>query len=52
MMQRVFGRDWQIAFLFIAPIVILMTVFIAWPFFKALYTSMTIRTLARETKFV
>ena len=23
MMQRVFGRDWQIAFLFIAPIVIL-----------------------------
>ncbi|MCE7987720.1 MAG: ABC transporter permease subunit [Caldilinea sp. CFX5] len=52
MMQRVFGRDWQIAFLFIAPIVILMTVFIGWPFFKALYTSMTIRTLARETKFV
>ena len=52
MMQRIFGRDWQIAFLFIAPIVILMTVFIGWPFFKALYTSMTIRTLARETKFV
>lgn len=51
-MQRIFGRDWQIAFLFIAPIVILMTLFIGWPFFKALYTSMTIRTLARETKFV
>ncbi|MBX3014267.1 MAG: ABC transporter permease subunit [Caldilineaceae bacterium] len=51
-MQRIFGRDWKIAFLFIAPIVILMTVFIGWPFFKALYTSMTIRTLARETKFV
>jgi len=52
MMQRIFGRDWQIAFLFMAPIVILMTLFIGWPFFKALYTSMTIRTLARETKFV
>lgn len=52
LMQRIFGRDWQIAFLFIAPIVILMTLFIGWPFFKALYTSMTIRTLARETKFV
>jgi len=51
-LQRIFGRDWQIAFLFLAPIVILMTLFIGWPFFKALYTSMTIRTLARETKFV
>ena len=52
LMRRLFGRDWQIAFLFILPIVILMTVFIAWPFGKALYTSMTIRTLARETRFV
>lgn len=51
-MERIFGRDWKIAFLFIAPIVILMTLFIGWPFFKALYTSMTIRTLARETRFV
>ena len=51
-MQRIFGRDWQIAFLFMAPIVILMTLFIGWPFLKALYTSMTIRTLARETQFV
>lgn len=51
-LQRIFGPDWQIAFLFMAPIVILMTLFIGWPFFKALYTSMTIRTLARETQFV
>jgi len=51
-MERIFGRDWKIAFLFVAPIVILMTLFIGWPFFKALYTSMTIRTLARETRFV
>ncbi|MEZ4676643.1 MAG: hypothetical protein R2932_20695 [Caldilineaceae bacterium] len=51
-MQRIFGRDWQIAFLFLAPIVILMTLFIGWPFLKALYTSMTIRTLARREEFV
>ncbi len=37
-MQRMFGRDWLIALLFLAPIVILMTVFIAWPFIRrALY---------------
>ncbi len=44
-MQRIFGTDWKIAFAFIAPIVILMVFFIAWPFIKALYTSMTIYSL-------
>ncbi len=48
-MRRVFGRDWQIAFVFIAPIVVLMTLFIAWPFIRALYTSMTIRNMATRT---
>lgn len=48
-MRRVFGPDWQIAFTFIAPIVILMTVFIAWPFIDAAYTSLTIRNLATRT---
>jgi multiple sugar transport system permease protein len=52
-LQRVLGRDWKIAFAFIAPIVILMVLFIAWPFLKALYTSMTIRNMAkREDVFV
>ena len=52
-LRRILGRDWKIAFAFIAPIVILMTLFIAWPFVKALYTSMTIRNLAtRENVFV
>ncbi|MEZ4560947.1 MAG: hypothetical protein R2854_31685 [Caldilineaceae bacterium] len=37
---------------FILPIIILMTIFIAWPFIRAIFTSMTIRTMARETKFV
>jgi multiple sugar transport system permease protein len=52
-MRRIFGRDWKIAFIFMAPIVLLMTVFIAWPFIDALYTSMTIRNLAtRQDQFV
>lgn len=52
-LRRIFGRDWKIAFLFVAPIVILMTVFIAWPFIRAIYTSMTIRNLAtRSDQFV
>ncbi len=51
--RRLLGPDWQIAFLFIAPIILLMTLFIAWPFLKAIYTSMTIRNLAlREDQFV
>lgn len=51
-MRRLLGRDWQIAFLFISPIIVVMLLFIAWPFVDAIYTSMTIRTLARETRFV
>jgi multiple sugar transport system permease protein len=48
-LRRVFGRDWKIGFAFIAPIVLLMTVFIAWPFIRALYTSMTIRNVTTRT---
>ena len=50
--RRLLGPDWKIAIPFVLPIIILMTVFIAWPFLKAAYTSMTIRTMARETRFV
>lgn len=48
-MRRLFGRDWRIGFTFIAPIILLMVVFIAWPFIRALYTSMTIRNVATRT---
>lgn len=48
-LRRLFGRDWKIGFVFIAPIVLLMTVFIAWPFIRALYTSMTIRNVTTRT---
>ena len=50
--RRLFGPDWQIAFPFVIPMVVLMLLFIAWPFLQAIYTSMTIRTLSRETRFV
>ena len=50
--QSPLGRDWKLAYLFIAPIVILILLFIAWPFVRAIYTSMTVRTLQRVTKFV
>jgi multiple sugar transport system permease protein len=50
--RRLLGRDWRIALPFIAPIVILMLVFIAWPFLQAVYTSMTARSIGREVRFV
>ncbi len=48
-MQQLFGRDWQLAFMFIAPIVILMLTLVAWPFIKAIYTSMTIYSIKDRT---
>ena len=48
-MQRIFGRDWKIAFVFMAPIVILMVTLVAWPFLKAIYTSMTIYSIKDRT---
>ena len=49
-LRRILGRDWKIAFVFIAPVVLLMTVLIAWPFIKALYTSLTIQNMATRTQ--
>ena len=48
-LQRILGRDWKLAFVFIAPIVVLMVLFIAWPFLRAIYTSMTIRDITTRT---
>jgi multiple sugar transport system permease protein len=50
--HKILGRDWKIAFAFIAPIVILLVLFIAWPFFRALVISLTVRTARGETRFV
>ncbi|CAN5821230.1 ABC transporter permease subunit [soil metagenome] len=51
-LRRILGPDWQIAFPFILPVALLMVVFIAWPFVQAIYTSMTVRMLSRQTRFV
>ncbi len=51
-LRRRLGRDWQIALVFVMPILILLLLFIAWPFIEAIYTSMTVRTVARVNRFV
>lgn len=40
-LRRALGRDWGIAYSFVAPAVILMGGLIAYPFLRALYTSFT-----------
>lgn len=42
------GKDWKIAFLFVAPIVALMAVLIFWPFINAILLSLTVRQNRRE----
>lgn len=43
-----FGKDWKIAALFMAPIIILMIGLILWPFLNAIGLSMTVRQNRRE----
>jgi ABC-type sugar transport system permease subunit len=40
-LRKVMGADWQLGFLFIAPIVILVLALVAYPFSYAIYLSMT-----------
>jgi multiple sugar transport system permease protein len=51
-LRQTLGRDWKIAFTFIAPIIILLLLFIAWPFARALFISMTARSVRGETRFI
>jgi len=46
------GPDWRLAYPFIAPILIFLLLFIAWPFLRAVYISMTVRSVRREVRFV
>ena len=46
--ERALGKDWKIAFLFVAPIVILMATLIFWPFVNAIFLSLTVRQNRRE----
>lgn len=51
-LHRVLGRDWAVGIPFLLPIIVLLMLFIAWPFLRAIFISMTVRTVSRETKFV
>jgi multiple sugar transport system permease protein len=51
-LQRILGRDWQVAWPFIAPVVALMVGFIAWPLVEAVVISFTARTIRGEQYWV
>jgi multiple sugar transport system permease protein len=51
-MRTLFGRDWQVALPFIAPLVIIMVGLILWPFLNAVWLSFTVRNIRREEVFV
>jgi len=51
-LRRLLGQDWQIAIVFVAPMVLLMLVLIAYPFLDALRLSFTTRTLTKPENFV
>lgn len=51
-LERWFGKDWKMAVLFMAPIVILMAGLILWPFVNAVLLSFTTRNIARQDVFV
>jgi multiple sugar transport system permease protein len=47
-----FGRDWKVAFPFLAPLVIIMGGLILWPFLNAVWLSFTVRNIRRQEVFV
>ncbi len=51
-LDRILGRDWQVALPFVAPIVILMVAFIAWPLVEAVFISFTARSIRGEQYWV
>ena len=51
-LQRILGRDWGVAYLFMVPTVILMGGIIAFPFLRAFYISFTNTTTLQIGPFV
>lgn len=47
-LERMLGKDWKIALLFMAPILVLMVGLIFWPFVNAIYMSTTVRQSRQE----
>lgn len=50
--RRAFGPDWNVALPFILPLVLLLAILIAWPFFKAIQLSFTTRQLTDPQHYV
>jgi multiple sugar transport system permease protein len=51
-LERIFGKDWKIATVFVAPMVLLMLGLILYPFLNAIYLSMFTRNIQRQEVFV
>jgi ABC-type sugar transport system permease subunit len=51
-MRRVLGPDWQVAFPFVLPMILLMAGLILYPFLDAVRLSFTTRTITGVTNFV
>ena len=51
--ERIFGRDWKIALIFVLPLVVIMAGLILWPFINAILLSMTVRSfVTRKEEYV
>ncbi|HMO56783.1 MAG TPA: ABC transporter permease subunit [Roseiflexaceae bacterium] len=50
--RRLLGRDWMVAYPFIAPMVLIMAGLIFWPFINAILISFTTRSIARTEQWV
>jgi len=48
-LKIILGPDWQIAIPFVLPVVIIMGLFILWPFINAILLSFTVRSLATRS---
>src|SRR5262245_64526916 len=51
-LKRLFGPDWRLGFLFVAPIVVLVLALVAYPFCYAIYLSMTRKFVGMPPVFV
>lgn len=51
-LQRWLGADWRLGFLFVAPIVLLVLILVAYPFGYAIYLSMTRKYVGMPPVFV
>ncbi len=51
-LQRLLGKDWKIAAVFLAPTIILIAGLILYPFFNAIVLSFFIRTINRQEVFI